>query len=81
VPGRLATEFETTAQGYRLATSVGGVLTGRSADITAGERTDRADRRHGTRRHQKLARRYGDPGQRPISIEEMQEAIEADRGR
>jgi predicted phage terminase large subunit-like protein len=26
-------EFETTAQGYRLATSVGGVLTGRGADI------------------------------------------------
>jgi hypothetical protein len=28
-----ATEFETTAQGCRLATSVGGVLTGRGADI------------------------------------------------
>ena len=26
-------EFETTAQGYRVATSVGGVLTGRGADI------------------------------------------------
>ena len=26
-------EFETTAQGCRLATSVGGVLTGRGADI------------------------------------------------
>jgi predicted phage terminase large subunit-like protein len=26
-------EFETTAQGYRLATSVGGVLTGRGADL------------------------------------------------
>jgi hypothetical protein len=26
-------EFETTAQGYRLATSVGGALTGRGADI------------------------------------------------
>ena len=26
-------EFETTAQGFRIATSVGGVLTGRGADI------------------------------------------------
>jgi hypothetical protein len=26
-------EFDTTAQGYRLATSVGGVLTGRGADL------------------------------------------------
>jgi hypothetical protein len=26
-------EFETTAQGCRLATSVGGVLTGRGADL------------------------------------------------
>jgi hypothetical protein len=26
-------EFETTAQGYRVATSVGEVLTGRGADI------------------------------------------------
>jgi hypothetical protein len=28
-------EFETTAQGSRVATSVGGVLTGRGADITS----------------------------------------------
>jgi hypothetical protein len=28
-----ASEFDTTAQGWRLAASVGGVLTGRGADI------------------------------------------------
>ena len=30
---RAVPEFETTAQGCRLATSVGGVLTGRGADL------------------------------------------------
>jgi hypothetical protein len=30
---KVAPEFETTAQGSRVATSVGGVLTGRGADI------------------------------------------------
>jgi len=32
------TEFETTAQGCRLATAVGGVLTGRGADIIIDDR-------------------------------------------
>jgi hypothetical protein len=31
--GQAVSEFETTAQGCRLATSVGGVLTGRGADL------------------------------------------------
>jgi hypothetical protein len=61
-------DFETTSGGYRLSTSIGGVLTGRGADIIIIDDPLKADDALSEPRRKRLARSLPTDERRPRDI-------------